>query len=305
MAVITNALVQALNVGFRDDFGRGFQAAHATSQYERVATVVPSTTASNTYGWLGDMPMLREWIGSRAVKDIKENGYTIANKGYESTVGVPRNAIEDDQVGMYRPLMEGLGKAAAQFIDRAIFSLLKNGESTTCFDGQNFFSASHPVYPNEDGTGTATTASNLTAGAAAAWYLLDVTNILKPLIWQNRKDPQFIAMTQPNDEQVFMTNTYRYGVDLRGNAGYGLWQLAHKSKAILDGSTYAAARSAMMSLKADGGRELAVNPTLLIVPPALEGTARALLQKDAGIATWYQSANPWSGTAEVLVCPYI
>jgi phage major head subunit gpT-like protein len=299
MAIITNALIQALNTGFRDDFGRGFQAAHAASQYERVATIVPSTTASNTYGWLGDMPMLREWIGSRTIKDIKENGYTIPNKNFEGTVGVPRVSIEDDQVGMYRPLMEGLGKAAMQFIDRTVFALLKNGDATACFDGQNFFSAAHPIYPNEDGTGTATTASNFATGAAAAWYLLDVNNVLKPFIWQERKSPQFIAMTNPDDEQVFINNTYRYGVDLRGNAGYALWQLAYKSKVAFDATSYAAARSAMMSLKGDGGRELAVNPTLLVVPPSLEGAARTVLQKDA------QTGNPWFGTAEILVSPYV
>lgn len=299
MAIITSALIQALNTGFRSDFNAAFQAAHAASQYARVATVVPSSTASNTYGWLGDMPMLREWIGSRTVKDIKENGYVITNKSFEGTVGVPRVAIEDDQVGMYRPLMEGLGKSAAQFIDKTVFSLLKNGETTACYDGQNFFGAAHPVYPNEDGTGTATTVSNLGAGSSAPWYLLDVTNVLKPLIWQSRKNPQFTQMTSNNDEQVFLNNIYRYGVDLRGNAGYGFWQLAYKSKATLDAAGYSAARAAMMSLKADGNRELAVNPTLLIVPPSLEGAARTLLLKDPN------GGNPWYGTAEILVSPYV
>lgn len=299
MANITSALIQALNTGFRSDFNAAFQAAHAASQYARVATTVPSSTTSNTYGWLGDMPMLREWIGDRTVKDIKENGYVITNKLFEGTVGVPRTAIEDDQVGMYRPLMEGLGKSAAQFIDKTVFSLLKNGETTACYDGQNFFGSSHPVYPNEDGTGTATTASNLGAGSGTAWYLLDVTNVLKPLIWQSRKNPQFTPMTGDNDEQVFLKNLYRYGVDLRGNAGYGFWQLAYKSKATLDAAGYSAARAAMMSLKADGNRELAVNPTLLIVPPSLEGAARTLLLKDAN------GGNPWYGTADILVSPYV
>lgn len=299
MAAITAALIQALNTGFRADFQNAFNAMHGQTHYERVATVVPSSTASNTYGWLGNMPMLREWVGDRSVKDIKQHGYQILNKGFESTVSVKRTDIEDDQVGIYRPLMEGLGKAAAQFMDQQIFGLLKNGDTQLCYDGQFFFDVDHPVYPNTDGTGTASMASNFTAGAAPAWYLLDITNIMKPFIWQSRKTAQFTTMTDNQDERVFMSNEYRYGVDLRGNAGYAFWQLAHKSKAALDANSYAAARAAMMSLKSDGNRELNISPSLLVVPPSLEGAARRLLKKDL------DGGNEWYGTADVLVTPYV
>ncbi|MCG6541625.1 Mu-like prophage major head subunit gpT family protein [Pseudomonas sp. KSR10] len=37
----------------------------ASSQFKEIATVVPSATASSTYGWLGQFPKLREWMGAR------------------------------------------------------------------------------------------------------------------------------------------------------------------------------------------------------------------------------------------------
>lgn len=56
------------------------------------------------------------------------------------------------------------------------------------------------------------------------WYLLDSSQLLKPFVFQNRKSPQFVALDKANDEQVFMRKKILYGVDMRCNAGYGLFQ---------------------------------------------------------------------------------
>lgn len=50
------------------------------------------------YAWLGDIPGMREWIGDREVQNLTASDYTIKNKDFELTVGVDRNAIEDDIV---------------------------------------------------------------------------------------------------------------------------------------------------------------------------------------------------------------
>ena len=306
MAIITPPLILALNTGFRADFQAAYASAMAQSQYQKLATVVPSATASNTYGWLGQFPAFREWIGERVLKDMAASGYQVLNKNFESSVAVKRNDIEDDAVGVYRPLMAEMGRAAAVFPDQLVFALLKAGGSTACYDGQYFFDVDHPVYPNADGTGSAVSVSNQdipTLGenqsALPAWYLLDTSRALKPLIFQNRKSPEFTLMTRPDDERVFMSGEYRYGVDTRCNVGFGFWQMAYKSCQPRDDAHYAAARAEMSSQKADGGRPLGIVPNLLLVPPQLEGAARALITKDAN------SGNPWFGTAEVLVCPWL
>lgn len=86
------------------------------------------------------------------------------------------------------------------------------------------------------------------------------------------------------------------------NAGFGLWQLAYGSKQALTDVNYAAARAAMMSFKGDGGRILGVNPTVLVVPPALEAAALALLNTEYGTGG---ISNPWKDTAELIVTPYL
>ncbi|MDD3610464.1 MAG: Mu-like prophage major head subunit gpT family protein [Halothiobacillaceae bacterium] len=302
MAILTPSLLTALSTGFRSDFQTAFSAMQAQSVYQRIATVVPSASASNTYGWLGQFPAFREWVGARTIKDMAAAGYQVVNKSWESTVGVKRTDIEDDAVGVYRPLMAEMGRAAAAFPDELVLQLLKAGESTLCFDGQNYFDSDHPVYPNADGTGAGSTISNLQAGTDPAWYLLDTTRALKPLLYQERKAPEFLAMTKVDDEAVFTSGEYRYGVDLRANAGFGFWQMAYKSKAALDATNYAAARAAMMSQRADGGRPLGIAPNLLLVPPALEAQARAIVgsQQTTGGAT-----NPWYGTAEIIVSAHL
>lgn len=54
------------------------------------------------------------------------------------------------------------------------------------------------------------------------WFLADTGRAAKPFIFQTRKAPEFIALDNLNDENVFMRKEYVYGVDYRGNAGYGL-----------------------------------------------------------------------------------
>ena len=83
--------------------------------------------------------------------------------------------------------------------------------------------------------------------------------------------------------------------------------LSNKGTKALDGSTlakakasYGAARTAMMSLKNDAGRSLSIVPNILLVPPALEATARSLMINDK---LEDGKPNPYKGTAEVVVWP--
>lgn len=301
MAVVTPALLQALFQGFRADYQRGLQAA--PTQWREIATLVPSATASNTFGWLGQFPKLQEWVGSRVIKDMAAHGYSITNKLYEGTVGIARTAVEDDTAGIYRPLFEEMGRAAGVHPDELVFALLAAGATTRCYDGQNFFDTDHPLYPNVDGTGVAESVSNYDVPAnnpGATWYLLDTSRAIKPLIFQERTRPELESKTNPaNSDHVFDHDEYLHGVRYRCNAGFGFWQMACASRQPLDATHYGAARAAMRSFKADGGRPLGITPNLLVVPPALEAQALKLLVKDA------DNGNEWAGSAKVLVCPWL
>jgi phage major head subunit gpT-like protein len=59
------------------------------------------------------------------------------------------------------------------------------------------------------------------AATATTWYLLDVSKLLKPIIFQERLAP---AMRPPkdDDESVADQDVYRWRVKARGAAGYGM-----------------------------------------------------------------------------------
>ncbi|NSY36581.1 head protein, partial [Pseudoalteromonas sp. JC28] len=211
MAIITPALITSLQTGFKKNFQDGL--SEAQPQYTAIATVIKSTTKSNTYGWLGKFPTLKKWVGDRDIQSMKAHGYSIVNDDYEATVGVDRNDIEDDDLGVYAPLMTEMGRAAAIHPDEMCFPLLNDGFTTLCYDGQNYFDTDHPVYPNADGTGAALSVANMAEDVnytGPAWFVMDNSKVLKPIIFQERKKPQFTAMTKPDDESVFTRKEFRY-----------------------------------------------------------------------------------------------
>jgi hypothetical protein len=55
---------------------------------------VPSSSASETLGWLGQFPKMREWLGDRVINSLAMHGWTITNRRFESTVW-------DDKIGKH------------------------------------------------------------------------------------------------------------------------------------------------------------------------------------------------------------
>lgn len=276
--IVTAAALNALRPGFRREYQNGLEGV--APQYMDIATVVPSNTTSNVYGFFGQFPQFREWIGDRQIKSVAEKGYTIANKDWESTVGVSRNDIEDDNLGMYNMLFQEMGRAAAAHPDEMVFPFLKGGFATACYDGQYFFDTDHPVNDQVDGQGTDVSVSNVLVDGGYAgepWYVLDTTRAVKPVVFQQRKKPQFTQMDDPKDESVFMRKEFRYGVDTRDNVGFSFWQMAFGVKAELNADNVWAAIEAMTSVKADGGRPLSIKPTLLVVPSSLQRKAAEVI----------------------------
>ena len=248
MAIVTPALLKSLFTGYNASYQKGL--GMAPSQFNKIASVIKSTSASNTYGWLGQFPQFREWVGDRVIKDMEAHGYQIFNKDFESTIGVNRNDIEDDNLGIYTPLFEEMGRAASAHPDELVFALLAAGFASECFDGQYFFDTDHPVgLP-----GAEVSVSNFIDGAATPWYLLDNSRAIKPLIYQERKKAKFVSMTKDEDESVFMKKEYRYGVDSRCNVGFGFWQMGYASKQDLTTGNFDTAYDAMGQFKSDQGR---------------------------------------------------
>ena len=294
--IINQEALARLYTGFTAVFNAAFQDTQ--TWHEQVAMTVPANTRIMDYKFLLDFPMVREWIGDRQISSLEPKAYQVESKDWEATIEVDRNDIEDDQLGLYNPIISALAQEARKHPEKLIADLLTGGFTTACYDGQNFFATNHQV-----GEGTA---SNFAGGSGTAWYLLDTSRAVKPFIFQLRREVQLVRMDRQDDEHAFMRKKLRYGVDYRGAAAFGLWQLAYASKQTLDATNYPAARAAMMSVKNADGRPLGLKPNLLVVPPALEAEAREILQAQFIIgdpSSGGSKTNIWQGTADLLVVP--
>lgn len=291
MAITTPDLLKNLFTVYKSSYQDGLGIA--PSQFNKIATVIQSNSRSNTYGWLGQFPQFQEWIDTRKIQSMEAYGYQITNKEYESTIGVRRIDIEDDNLGIYRPLFEEMGRAAAAHPDELVFSLLSKGDQCECFDNKKFFAKDHEV--------GGTSVSNVATGDKTPWYLLDTSRALKPLIYQERKKAEFISMTQEEDESVFMKNEYRYGVDSRCNVGFGFWQMAYMSQIDLNTDNFNDAYDEMTQYFSNEGRPLGIKPTTLVVPPALRYTAHTVMKEMLENG----GDNPNAGIVEVIVSPWL
>ncbi|MDP1980480.1 Mu-like prophage major head subunit gpT family protein [Undibacterium sp.] len=296
MEINQNSLA-ALFTGYNMVFQQAFSAIE--NDYEDIAMTVPSTTAQEVYAWLGQTTRFREWIGDRVVQNLESHDFTIKNKDWENTVKVSRNSIEDDTYGLYKPSMAQLGQDSAKHPGELVWGLIGKGFNAKCYDGQYFFDTDHPVL-NEDGSFSSV--SNFGGGSGPAWYLVDNTRIIKPIIYQQRKPYTFVALDKDTDANVFNRKEFVYGVDARSNVGFGLWQLAYASKQPLDEDSYAAARQAMMELKGDNGKPLDINPSLLIVPPSMEKQAKKILVAEHGANG---ATNIFQNTAKLKVSRWL
>lgn len=290
-----------LTAGLQTIFQKGYDGV--ATIYQTITTEVPSTKASEDYGWLGSTPGLTEWKNERAPKSLIENGFTLKNKDYEASIAVDRNAIDDDQYGMIKMRVQSMAVAAKKSFDRELVSVIEgNG---LCYDGQNFFDTDHSEgesgtqsnyqassyalaidkvkliitamrgFKDDKGvvaginpshimvpTGLEFTAKELfdptyvsvtidpskatlkgllavivnpylaNAGTVAnsAYYVLDMTQPVKPFVFQNRKNLEFVALDKPSDVDFFMRKTLYYGVDARFAFGFGDWRCAFKAQ---------------------------------------------------------------------------
>ena len=108
-----------------------------------MCSVIPSDGADEAYGLLGGATGVREWLADRQFNERRAGTFTIANKHWESSELIKKTDIADDRMGMYGPLIEDLATEATYHPDELLFSLMVNGESQACFDGQFFYDTDH------------------------------------------------------------------------------------------------------------------------------------------------------------------
>jgi len=161
---IPNLLLAGIDSAF-------FEAYNTTipQDWQQIAMTIPSTKDTETYAWLGELAGMREWLGDRQIKALSEYAYSLKNRAWEDSIGVDTFTLEDDQYGQIAIRARSLGEQARMHRDQIVVETLVAGTTGDCYDGQDFFDASHS-------SADSGTQSNLGSSALSA-ASLDATRI--------------------------------------------------------------------------------------------------------------------------------
>lgn len=142
---ITPATIQALQTSFSTIFKGAYR--DTPTFWARLATRVNSSTKTNTYGWMQRLLAMRKWVGPRVIQNMQAKSYLLENEPYEATLGVDRDEIEDDQLGLFDARVAELARVGARLPDQLVLEALLAGETNLGFDGSAFFATDHNLDP--------------------------------------------------------------------------------------------------------------------------------------------------------------
>jgi len=163
-----------LLAGMKTNFMSAYEVA--VKDYMKIATTIVSGKSSETYPWLGSVPKMQEWRDERIPQAMLEHNFTIANRDFEASIAVDRNAIEDEQYGQIEVRVKELATEAVRFFDELAYTLMGQGTASTgtagtiyegvtlnCYDGNPFFYTLH----SEGDSGTLSNRGSTALGAGA------------------------------------------------------------------------------------------------------------------------------------------
>lgn len=104
---------------------------------------VASDQGTEEYAWLGMSPAMRQWIGGRQAKGLREYIYSVSNLPWEATLSVLIDDLRRDKTGQLLVRIDEMATRANAHWMRLLSTLIQGGSSTVCYDGQYFFDSDH------------------------------------------------------------------------------------------------------------------------------------------------------------------
>ena len=104
-----------------------------------------------TYAGLANIPMLREWVGSRQRTQLREKTLTITNKDWEASIDIATKDLRRDKTGQIRNRIAQLAMRASQHQKKLISQQIVAGDAATygnAYTGSTYFNSSHVYGPS-------------------------------------------------------------------------------------------------------------------------------------------------------------
>lgn len=169
----------------RQEFFKRLDQAERGSWAGKVASVFNSDRLTEEYRWLGNIPAMREWIGSRKEQPIRSDVYRLTNKPYESTLAVYREELRRDKTGQLLIRIGEQAAAAVSHWEELLSALIIAGETTDlCYDGQFYFDTDHVSGASGTQTNdlTATEVPAANVGTTTAPTSTELSNIFLQMV---------------------------------------------------------------------------------------------------------------------------
>jgi phage major head subunit gpT-like protein len=164
MGNINDAALQELAKSLNAKWTAAY-AAPVQAQLLSLATAYSSSTASNHYAFMEALGGWSEWNGARQFKDVASQDYQVLNKDFEMSIKMPKNQIEDDQIGMYVDLVPQMVQGWFKKQQALIMNVLT--ANPLAYDGVALFSAAGRTYGDNTIANKVTTALSSTTFEAA------------------------------------------------------------------------------------------------------------------------------------------
>lgn len=140
---------------------------------KQIANEVSANNGSRLYGWLGSVPGVKEWLGTKVYKQLKEYNYIVRNKEWYNAISMRKKDLRRNGLIDIPMLLDGLVNEHADHKLEMLINGLINGTSLTAYDNIAFFSNATGVRVNDNllaGTGItlATIKADIIAARVAA-----------------------------------------------------------------------------------------------------------------------------------------
>lgn len=111
---------------------------------DRICTpTIKSDQDSEDYAWLGQVAQMTEKRGEKKYQQLRSTSWTVKNVEYQGGISIPKKHILYDKTDQVRVRLNELAARAKAHWAKLIATLIVNGESAVCYDGQYFFDTDH------------------------------------------------------------------------------------------------------------------------------------------------------------------
>jgi phage major head subunit gpT-like protein len=94
------------------DFWPRLQAGMESIWAPRISVEIPSSRETEELAWLGQVPMMRRWIGGRKETTLNKYTLTVRNHPYETTLPISTDDLRRDKTGQIRQRRDALERTA-------------------------------------------------------------------------------------------------------------------------------------------------------------------------------------------------